>query len=533
MTTEIPEHGLDGTALSMEDYDAMLFDLDGVVTDTASLHALAWKILFDEYLARRAAPDGKSWAPFDADRDYKTYVDGKPRYEGVDSFLRSRDIGCPYGTPDDDGDAETVCGLGNRKNALFNELLHRDGARPIPSSVRFIKAVRSLGLKTAVVSSSRNCGAILEAAGLVALFDAKVDGVYAAEFKLKGKPNPDTFLEAARLLGVDPSRAVVFEDAIAGVQAGRNGKFGLVVGVDRGGHGDELRENGADVVVTKLTDINVGNAQPVERLIDELPCAMHHMAELVDAAGDRRLAFFFDYDGTLTPIVARPDMALLSDAMRATLKALARRHFVAVISGRDLQDVQGLVGIENIFYAGSHGFRISGPGQWQKVSEHGTEFLPILDRAEQALRERTEEISGAIVERKHLSVAVHYRLVEEDGVAKLAAIVDDVLRAHPELRQSAGKKVFDLQPDIDWNKGKAILWMLEALNLDRHDVLPIYIGDDVTDEDAFRALRNRGLGIVVKGAHRTTGAQYALDDPDQVCQFLAALISAYESTANG
>jgi alpha,alpha-trehalase len=373
----------------------------------------------------------------------------------------------------------------------------------------------------------------LEAAEIGALFDAKVDGVYAAKLNLEGKPEPDTFLEAARLLGANPRRAVVFEDAVAGVQAGRNGNFGLVVGVDRAGHADELRQNGADFVVTRLTEIEVGEAPPAVRQIDRLPSALQHITELVEAERHQRLVFFLDYDGTLTPIVDRPDMAILSDDMRATLKALAQRYLVAIISGRDLHDVQDLVRVENIFYAGSHGFRIAGPGQWQHESEHGTEFLPTLDKAERELRERIEGISGALVERKHLSIAVHYRLVEESDVPRIASIVDDVLATHPKLRMSPGKKVFDLQPNIDWNKGKAVLWLLDTLDLDRDDVLPIYIGDDVTDEDAFGALRDRGLGIVVKGADRTTAAQFALDDPDQVRQFFDSLISAHEGGADG
>jgi alpha,alpha-trehalase len=519
--------------ISANRYDALLFDLDGVVTSTARLHAAAWKLLFDEYLARRETPDGTPQAPFDLDKDYEKFVDGKPRYKGVESFLRSRQIDLPYGSLDDTAQAETICGLGNRKNELFHELLRRDGIRPIPSSVEFINAVRSLGLKTAVVSSSRNCAAILEKAGIEALFDAKVDGIYAAEHSLKGKPDPDTFLEAASLLGVTPARAVVFEDAVAGVQAGRKGKFGLVVGVDRAHHADDLRQNGADIVVSQLTDIKIGDAPQAKRRIDDLPSALQQVTELVKSEQRRRPVFFLDYDGTLTPIVDRPDMAILSDAMRETLRKLAQRYFVAVISGRDLHDVQDLVRLDTLFYAGSHGFRIAGPGDWRHESEHGTEFLPTLDQVERELRVGIEGIPGALVERKRLSIAVHYRLVDDSDMPRVASIVNEVLATHSNLRMSPGKKVFDLQPDIDWNKGKAILWLLGALDLDSDDVLPIYIGDDLTDEDAFQALRDRGLGIIVKGADRNTVANYALDDPDQVRQFFDNLISAHEDVADG
>jgi alpha,alpha-trehalase len=389
-----------------------------------------------------------------------------------------------------------------------------------------------VGLKTAVVSSSRNCTAVLETAGIDGLFDAKVDGIYAAKLNLKGKPYPDTFLEAARLLGVTPGRSVVFEDAVPGVQAGRNGKFGLVVGVDRAHHADDLRRNGADIVVTQLTEIKVSDAPPAVRQIDALPSALQHVSELVKSGQRRRLVFFLDYDGTLTQIVDRPELAILSDEMRATLKALTQRYLVAVISGRDLHDVQNLVRVDNLFYAGSHGFRITGPSDWQHDSEYGTEFLPTLDQVERELRERIEGVPGTLVERKHLSIAVHYRLVDDSDVPKVASIVDEVLATHSNLRMLPGKKVFDLQPDIDWNKGKAILWLLHALELDRDDVMPIYIGDDLTDEDAFQALRGRGLGIIVKGADRTTAANYALDDPDQVRQFFDQFLAAHEGVAH-
>lgn len=517
------------TALSRDAFDAVLLDLDGVVTDTAALHAAAWKQLFDAYLAERSARNGKRQAPFDTEEDYRTFVDGKPRHEGVRSFLGSRGIELPYGTPDDAPGTETVCGLGNRKDELFHQRLKRDGATPIASSVEFVRKLRSQGFKTAVVSSSRNCAAILDAVGISELFDAQVDGVDAARLGLKGKPHPDTFLDAARRLGVEPARAVVVEDAIAGVQAGRNGRFGCVVGVDRTGHGAALAEKGADVVVTRLSEITVNGGSSSKVAIDDLPSALQHVEDLARTARNKRLVFFLDYDGTLTPIVDRPDLAMLSGDMRAALKNLAERFTVAIISGRDLHDVENLVKVEGIFYAGSHGFRISGPGAFRHVSEHGTEFLPTLDQAEGELHQRIDPIPGALIERKHLSIAVHYRLVGDADVAEVETAVDKVLADHPQLRKSLGKKVFDLQPNIGWNKGRAILWLLEVLHLEQDDDLPLYIGDDVTDEDAFTALRDRGVGIVVKGANRPTAARYALDDPDQVRRFFDELVCATES----
>jgi beta-phosphoglucomutase family hydrolase len=234
---------------------ACLFDLDGVLTQTAKVHAAAWKEMFDGYLRERAERTGEPFVPFDAGADYDEYVDGKPRYDGVRSFLESRGIGLPPGTPDDAPTEETVDGLGNRKNELVLELIRRDGVQAYEGSVRYVRAARNAGLRRAVVSSSTNCRDVLEAAGLIDLFDAVVDGVVAARDGLKGKPAPDTFLAGARALGVEPRQAAVFEDAVAGVEAGRAGGFGYVVGVDRVGHADALRAHGADVVVRDLAEL--------------------------------------------------------------------------------------------------------------------------------------------------------------------------------------------------------------------------------------------------------------------------------------
>ncbi|MBN1529189.1 MAG: beta-phosphoglucomutase family hydrolase [Thermoleophilaceae bacterium] len=229
---------------------ACLLDMDGVLTDTASTHARAWKQTFDEVLARHPGQ-----APFDADSDYKAYVDGKTRYDGVASFLASRRIELPRGTADDSPEAETVAGVGNRKNELVQRLIAEDGVIVYEGSVRFVKEVRAAGLKTSVVSSSANTEQILAAAGIPDLFDARVDGVVIAREGLAGKPAPDSFLRGAELLGVAPSAAAVFEDALAGVEAGRAGDFGLVVGVDRHGDPDALREHGAEIVVRDLAEL--------------------------------------------------------------------------------------------------------------------------------------------------------------------------------------------------------------------------------------------------------------------------------------
>jgi len=234
---------------------ALLFDLDGVLTQTAKVHAAAWKEMFDAYLTRRAQATGEPLVPFDPVKDYDEYVDGKPRYDGVRSFLASRGIELPEGSLDDPPDAETVHGLGNRKNELVLKLIHEQGVQPYEGSVRYVKAARDAGLPRAVVSSSANAHDVLKAAGILELFDEVVDGVVAEREHLRGKPAPDTFLRGATALAVEPSAAVVFEDALAGVQAGHDGRFGFVVGVDRVGQRDGLLAHGADIVVDDLADL--------------------------------------------------------------------------------------------------------------------------------------------------------------------------------------------------------------------------------------------------------------------------------------
>jgi beta-phosphoglucomutase family hydrolase len=232
-----------------------LFDLDGVLTQTAKVHDAAWKEMFDAYLRDRAQRTGESFIPFDPVKDYDEYVDGKPRADGVTSFLGSRGITLPEGQDDDPPSAETVHGLGNRKNEILLRRIREDGVEAYPGSVTFVRAVKDAGMPRAVVSSSANCRDVLIAAGIEDLFDARIDGVVAERDHLRGKPAPDTYLAGARALGLKPTAGAVFEDALAGVAAGRAGGFGFVVGVDRVGQAQALREHGADVVVTDLSEL--------------------------------------------------------------------------------------------------------------------------------------------------------------------------------------------------------------------------------------------------------------------------------------
>jgi alpha,alpha-trehalase len=500
--------------LSRSDYDAVIFDMDGVVTQTARIHAAAWKSLFDEYLEKSRG----QWKPFDVHTDYNRYVDGKPRYEGVKSFLQSRGVSLPEGHPEDEPGKETVCGLGNRKNQFFRELLEKKGVAVYEGAVHLVRTLKSASFKTAVVSSSKNCAAVLEAAGIPDLFDTRVDGVDSENLDLKGKPSPDIFLEATSRLQVTPERSVDLEDALAGVEAGKRGGFGCVIGVDRTGQAEALKEKGASVIVRHLSEIEVAGE-------NTLPSALDAIETIEEQIEGKKVAVFLDYDGTLTPIVNAPEQAVLSDSMRHVISELAKRCTVAVVSGRDLQDVRDKVGIDPLFYAGSHGFDIGGPEDWHLELQKGKDFLPALDEAEGRLREALQNIEGTHVERKRFSIAVHYRMVKPEDASKVGKKVNQVAETFTSLRKSTGKKIYELQPKIDWDKGKALHWVLRALDLDTPEVIPFYIGDDTTDEDAFRVVRDRGFAIVVMDETRATEAAYVLRDPDEVESFLHTLVS--------
>jgi trehalose-phosphatase len=504
---------------------AAILDLDGVLTRTASLHARAWKATFDHFLAQRDGRAGENFTPFDIHTDYLRYVDGKPRFDGVRDFLASRRIDLPEGDADASAGDDTVRGLGMRKDARFLALLDQEGVEVFDDAVEQVRRWRDRGMATALITSSRNGRLVLNATGLTSLFDEVIDGQDAERLGIAGKPAPDIFLHAARALGVQPAEAIVVEDAIAGVQAARAGGFGLVVGVARG-RDEGLREAGADVVVADLRewdtaapstgdDVGAG-AAPVS--------ALEHLGRITDRLANRQLALFLDYDGTLTPIVRRPEDAVLSDEMRALLQDLASRVTVAIISGRDLPDVRKMVALDTLYYAGSHGFDVAGPGNLRMQQQLAQDHLPDLDEAEREVGQRVRHIEGAWVERKRFAIAVHYRDAAEQDVSRVERAVDDVRAAHPRLRKKAGKCIFELQPDVPWDKGRAVRWLLQQLDLAGPDVLPMYVGDDVTDEDAFDALSEDGVGIRVGLDGAPTRARFLLQDTEEMGRFLRALL---------
>lgn len=504
-------------------FQAAVFDLDGVVTRTADLHAAAWKRVFDDYLETRSSGDEARFRPFDIESDYRATVDGRPRYEGVRTFLLSRGIELPFGSEDDPPNVDTICGLGNRKNQIFKRLLKDQGARVLEPNVEFVRSLRRSGISTALVTSSRNGRAIIEATGIGDLFDAVIDGNDAARLELRGKPSPDTFLEALSRIGGKPSRSLLVEDAVSGVEAGHAAGFGCIVALGDPENADRLSKAGADLVVNDLSELDLNSP------CGELPDAIDHLKEIEAILSGHQPAIFLDYDGTLSPIAERPELALIPVQTRRLLARLAKLCTIAVVSGRGLADVRAKVGLPDLIYAGSHGFEIDGP---DVALEHpdAVQVLPELDRTEERLAAELADVRGVIVERKRFAIAVHYRMADPGAVSSIEERVQVALDKSSGLRRRMGKKVFELVPALQWDKGRAVLWLLEALGQDKPGVIPLYIGDDRTDEDAFAAVRERGLGIVVAGPTAVSKAAYRLSDTEAVVQFLDHLAQLLERT---
>ena len=502
-------------------HDAVVLDLDGVLTKTQKVHAEAWKKAFDEFLRAHADDDDDRFRPFEIDPEYYDFVDGKPRFDGAASFLGSRDIERSRGTPDDEPGRGTIWGIANRKNEIFLDLLEHDGVTTYPSTMRFLAALRCEGLRTAIVSSSRNCMAVLAAADALDMFDAKIDGRDAEQRELKGKPAPDIFIAAAQDLGVTPDHCVAVEDASSGVEAARKAGFRCVIGVNRGGtdQAQALRDHGAHIVVADLDELSIEGDGLFFR---ELPLEHSQQESFLDRLEDRRVALFLDYDGTLTPIVDRPEEAKLSADMRRVLKKVAGCHTTAIISGRDLPDLKSLVDLEGLVYAGSHGFDIELPDGRRKSPPAAQQALPALKSAGDLIERRIGKTKGIIVERKKYAVTVHYRLAATEEHDTIEAAVDEALRSTEGLRKRGGKKIFELLPDIDWDKGEALLLLLDILDLrDERYMVPLYIGDDVTDEDAFAALGDDGISIAVGRSEADSNARWTVPDPAAVGELLA------------
>ncbi|WP_057937783.1 trehalose-phosphatase [Algoriphagus resistens] len=501
-------------------FKAIILDMDGVVTQTATLHAEAWKQMFDSFLE---SVYGENFHPLVIGKDYKHYIDGIPRYDGVRGFLKSRNLEIPEGNPGDYPDHKTVHGLGNKKNEIFLGLLKTQGAQVYKDALAMLKIWKKEKIKLAIISSSRNCSHVIHSAGLTEYFDTRVDGELSEKENLAGKPAPDIFLKACELLNVEPHEAIVIEDAIAGIKAGKRGGFAVVIGVARHGEGRGMKEAGADIVVKELTELE--NITQLERptLHLDLPDALENFQEIAKSFEEKRPILFLDYDGTLTPIVSNPKDAVLSEVTKKIIKDLSEYITIAIISGRDRKDAESMIGLPNLIYAGSHGFDIKGPNGLQKQHEQGQETLPALDKAEARLIENLANVASVQVERKKYAIAVHYRNVEKESIEQVKSAVAAEAAQHPKLKKGYGKKILELKPDLDWDKGKALRWLMEELRSDTYEQTPVFIGDDITDEDAFKAIRGKGTGIIVGAHDEETAASYSLQNVDEVNLFLTEL----------
>lgn len=498
---------------------AAILDMDGVLTITATIHAKAWKKLFDAFLEHRRANHGQETDPFDIETDYPEHIDGIPRKDGIERFLKSRGISVPYGEENDLPGFDTVSALGNLKNNFFHKQLEEESVEVFKENIEAIKEWKAGGMPLAVISSSKNCEKVLKKADLLDLFDVRVDGVISLEKNLKGKPAPDIFLEAARQLGVDKKHALVVEDAQMGVEAAKKGGFGWVVGFSPEGS-QTLKEHGADEVVDSLKALDLKpNADP-----KSLPSAIEVFEEILNRLNGKKAVFFFDYDGTLTPIVEDHTEAFLSDSMREKLSAVAEHTVAGIVSGRGLDDVRERIGaIDGFYYVGSHGFEIAGPNDFYDQHDQAANQLSSLDNAQADLNETFSGDNSIEVERKKFAIAVHYRNAPESAFPEIEKKVEELSNLYS-LQIGTGKKILELKPDVDWNKGRAIEWLMKELKVDHGDHLPVYIGDDITDEDAFEAIYEKGIGILVGSHGETSHARYRLKNVEEVGLFLDKII---------
>ena len=517
-TTEL-EHVISG-----QRFGAVIFNLDGVVTRINEVHAAAWKQLFDTFMLERTAHVGENLNPFHINLDYRRYIEGRPRHLGVTHFLSSRHIELPMGEPGEPASGRTICGLANRKKQIFRGFIEEQGVQVYGCAIALIHRLRSEGFKTAFVSASAHCDMILDKAGIGELFDDQIDGIEAKRLELDGKPDPYVLLEVVRRLEMEPEDAIVIEDSVVGVTAGSRGRFGQVIGIDDGDQSEWMLEHGADYVLQDLCRVHVEGKTDDEGFS---PPVLTDMSLITNQVAGKQPVLFLDYGGTLTPTISEPEDAELSKKMRRALRKAARLMPVTIVSGRDVEELCRLVGLPELTYAGSHGLEIRGPDM-DLVLPDGLDVLDDLDKGMDELTLRLSEIPGIGIERKRFAIVVHYRKKDTLNAAYAEAAVEEVQMHLPKLRKTGGKEVFELLPDIDWDKGRAVNWLLAEMGLEGPDKMPLYFGDDITDEDAFRSVRGVGLGILVTDRPQPSMATYRVNDSGKVLSLLLHLTSEFK-----
>ena len=502
-------------------HDAVIFDLCGVLTDAALVQRLAWASLFNDYLVQRPAYEGEDYSLLTND-EYYQLVDGQPRPDGVAAFLGSRGITLPRGVPSDTGD-DTICGLANRQRQLYADLLDRE-VPLLGAMITLTRKLRDIAVATVAHSSRPGCQQVSNVTGVNRLLD-----VYIAETAAEGPsiaanpglvvlPEATHVLDAANKLGVRPHRTVVVGDTEAGLSAGRDAGFALVIGVDRTGYADRLFERGADFVVTDLADIAVRTG---DRRISEIPNALESYGQLAGITIGRDSVLFLNYDVALSQTVAEPGADAPVDNGAQALRNLAAVSPVVVISGRDLADIRDRVGIPEIWYAGSHGFELLGPDGSHREHATGLAAVPVLAGVAAELRGILEHIPGVRVVHTRFAVTVQYLEAASEHIDEIVATTRR-LGQRNKLRVSSGRMLVELRPDVQWDEGTRLAWIQSHVDKPK-SLIPIYIGGDFIDEDAFEAVQLAGVGIAVRhneDGNRRTAARFVLNDLDEVREVL-------------
>lgn len=485
--------------ITFESYSAVILDLDGVITDTRNLHYEAWKRTFDPFL--------KNYGQGPLSRkDYESHVDGKPREEGIKDFLLFRGI---------EISSEEMNRIGEEKNLFYLDELGKQGLVIFSDALRALKRWKSAGISLAVVSSSKNTTAILERLKIKSYFDVEVNAVLGGELHLKGKPNPDYFLEAARRLNVSPEDCIVVEDAVSGIEAGVKGHFRSVIGITRPDQTprETLARAGADYVVSSL-----------EEIFTLKPNVLKNWETFKEYINGKEIALFLDFDGTLSEIVQDYKDAKIVDAIRLVLRKSAESIKIAIISGRDRQDVKARVGLDNLFYAGCHGYDISGPGCFHFQVEEAEKSSGDMKKAASLISDLAQKYEGLLLEDKKYFTAVHYRKVDPSLHQEVKSRIVDIIQRFEHLEVKEGKMVIEIGPGLNWNKGEAVRKLCEVLELEPYHTVAVYVGDDLTDEDVFCELHSWGVGIKVGVENMDkTCADFSLKDPEEVGQFLGQI----------
>lgn len=499
-------------------HDAVIFDLYGVLADAASVQRQAWASLFNDYLVLRPAYNGEDHALF-SDADYHGLVYGKARHDGVADFLAARGITLPRGTPADTGE-DTIHGLANRQRRLYAELLDRD-VPLLAAMVTLSRKLREIGVTTAAHAPRSRSHRVSNAAGDGhSRLDVFIDEAVAEASGGSDSPGPVVLpenahiLDAANTLGVRPHRAVVVGDTEAGLSEGRDAGFALVIGVDGTGGADRRSVADADLVVADLADIAVRTG---DKRISEIPNALESYGQLAGIALGRDSVLFLNYDVVLPQTISDPGALVQTAKAARALGSLAALSPVVVISGRDLADIRDRVGLPEVWYAGSHGFELLGPDGSHHEHEGAASAAPRLANAADELREILEHIPGVTMVHKRFAVAVHYPAAAPEHIDDIVAMTHRLAKRN-KLRVSTGRTLVELQPEVEWGQGTRLAWIRSHVDKPR-SLIPIYIGGDLIDEDAFDAVQLGGVGIAVRhneDGDRKTSARFVLDGPDEV-----------------